>query len=84
MTRTTARRSQGLSRINYGFVRGGVEALVDAHVTMEGHDQVGDADGLHDGQDYGTLHLVTRTILAMGLSRADMEVGNVAGTRPEG
>lgn len=84
LARTAARRRHRFGRIDDGLVRWGVGALVNTHVPVERHDQVGDADRLDDGQDDGALHLVTCAIVAMGLVRPDVEVGDVTSTRPEG
>ena len=84
LARRTARRGYGFAGVDNGLIGGYAGALVDAHVAVQRHDQVGDADGLDDGQDDGTPYLVTSSIIAMGFCWADVEIGDVASTRPEG
>lgn len=59
-------------------------ALVYAYEAVQCHGQMGDSDGLDDGQDHGAQHMVSSAILAVGLGRADVEIGDVAGALAEG
>lgn len=58
---------------------GGVGVLVDADEATQGNSQVGEADGLDDGQDDSAFHIISSIVLAMGLAGADVEVDEVAG-----
>lgn len=55
-----------------------IGVLVDADEAAQDDSQVGEADGLDDGQDDGALHVVASIVFAVGLAGTYMEVGEVA------
>ncbi len=74
-----------LGRVDRGLVGFPGGPLVDAHVAMERNGQVGDPDRLDDGHDHGAVHVVAGGILAMGVGRSDVEIGDVSrASRPQG
>jgi hypothetical protein len=48
------------------------------HVAMKRHDEMCDAHGLDHREEYRAEHMVSRVVLAMGLVRTDVEVGEVS------
>ena len=66
-----------------GFIGVGTGILVDTHVAVQRHGEMGDANGFDDGQDDGALDVIAGTILSVGIGGSDVEVGDVARTRSE-
>lgn len=62
-----------------GFV-GGVWVLVDAYETTQRDSQVGDPDGLDDGEDDSSFDGIAGVVFAMWFGGADVEIDQVART----
>lgn len=53
---------------------GGGRTLEDAHKSVQGDGEMGDADRLCDDQDYRAVHMVAGRVDAVGFVGADVEV----------
>lgn len=51
---------------------------------MQRYGKMRNADRFEDGQDDGTAHMVAGRVLPVRVGRADVEIGDVAGARPQG